>query len=85
MKKLFIYICTILMVCSLFAGCGAESTNGYVEVENERFKTVYNKDHERIIVDTETGVMYLCRYAGYGAGMTVMVDENGAPLIWEGE
>ena len=84
MKKLFIYICTILMVCSLFAGCGAE-TNSEGYVDQGRFETVYNKDNTRIIVDTETGVMYLYRYAGYGAGLTVMVDENGAPLIWEGE
>lgn len=82
MKKLIIYICTAMLICGLFAGCGVQAaSDGYMK--QERFKTVYNKGNERILVDTETNVMYLYRYAGYGAGMTVMLDETGSPLLWE--
>ena len=38
-----------------------------------------------MFVDKETGVVYLFVKDGYGGGLTVMVDENGKPLIWEGE
>ena len=39
----------------------------------------------RILVDSKTGVMYLFVENGYGGGLTVMVDENGDPLLWENE
>jgi hypothetical protein len=29
--------------------------------------------------------MYLSEYGSYQSGLTVMVDANGDPLIWEGE
>jgi len=34
-----------------------------------------------VIVDTTTGVNYLFVEHGYGAGLTVLVDENGKPLV----
>ena len=38
-----------------------------------------------ILVDKETRVMYLFVKYGYGAGLTVMVDEEGKPMLYEGE
>ena len=35
-----------------------------------------------IIVDEATGVMYLYTQDGESAGLTVMVDPSGDPLIW---
>ena len=37
-----------------------------------------------LIVDRDTGVCYYWRKAGYGAGLTVLVDPSGDPMIWEG-
>lgn len=34
-----------------------------------------------VVTDTETGVQYLFVAYGYGGGMTVLVDENGKPLL----
>lgn len=34
-----------------------------------------------IWVDKETGVNYLYHAAGYGAGLTVLLDQNGKPVI----
>ena len=34
-----------------------------------------------IWVDSETGVNYLWRKDGYGAGLTPLLDENGKPVI----
>lgn len=35
----------------------------------------------RIIVDTQTGVNYLFVCAGYGGGVTPLIDENGNPIV----
>lgn len=61
--------------------------NHYTESEEftDRFyyiKDIHNRNlYQRIIVDKETGVMYLFHCAGYKGGLTVMVDANGKPLI----
>ena len=34
-----------------------------------------------IWVDTVTGVNYLYHNAGYGAGLTVLVDRDGKPVV----
>ena len=38
-----------------------------------------------ILCDKNTKVMYSLVHCGYGTAMTIMVDENGNPLIYEGE
>lgn len=36
------------------------------------------------MADKETGVMYAVSNGGYNSGtFTLLVDENGKPLIWE--
>ncbi len=34
-----------------------------------------------IWVDRETGVNYLYHMSGYSGGLTVMVDQNGKPIV----
>ncbi|MCL2354493.1 MAG: DUF6440 family protein [Oscillospiraceae bacterium] len=36
-----------------------------------------------VYVDTETGVQYLCVWKDRGAGLTLLVDREGKPLIDE--
>ena len=52
----------------------------------DRFKKVYKQGGgltslTEIWVDTETGVNYLWRKDGYGAGLTPLLDENGKPVV----
>lgn len=35
----------------------------------------------RILHDNETGVQYLLFQEGYGAGLIVLVDQDGKPLL----
>lgn len=35
----------------------------------------------QIIRDNQTGVLYMSHAAGYGLGLTVMVDQEGKPLV----
>lgn len=71
-----------LLMISTFSGCSE------TEVENdnsgERFYLAIDGLGNDVYVDKETGVMYFFRKQGYGGGLTVMVDADGKPLIWEG-
>lgn len=51
---------------------------------DDRFIKTYNQgklNMMEIWVDKETGVNYLYHSAGYGAGLTVLLDQNGKPVI----
>lgn len=40
----------------------------------------------QVIRDNQTGVLYMSYNGGFGMGMTVMVDQDGKPLVdenWE--
>ena len=52
----------------------------------DRFVEVYNQgivNVTRIIVDTETGVNYLMasHNKANGTGLTILVDQNGKPIV----
>ena len=50
----------------------------------KRFETTVKQgtlEVVKIIRDNETGVQYLVHHAGYGSGMTVLVDQDGKPLL----
>lgn len=78
MKKILIIICLILI---LLTGCSNNevTTNNRFLILNPPF----TKLSQYIIVDKETGVMYLYCKAANSGGLSVMVDENGRPLIYE--
>lgn len=82
-RSLALILAFAITVCLI--GCvipdtyAADSISG----ESERIECVYSEDWEYVYVDTETNVMYLFVKTGYGGGLTIMVDETGAPLLWE--
>jgi hypothetical protein len=94
MKQFFAVILIIILAFSII-GCGA--VNQSVQAEDEipsRFKTVEVVEEKAlvthiIIVDTETNVMYLWRCVGSGtartSGLAALLNEDGTPMIWEGE
>jgi len=57
---------------------------GFDKMADKRFEEVYTQGKlkvTKILRDNETGVLYLLHQEGYGAGMTVMVDQEGKPLV----
>ena len=51
--------------------------------KNNRFVKIFSQSMGsiEIWVDKETGVNYLYRQSGYSGGLTVLLDENGKPVI----
>ena len=84
MKKLIV----MLMLAVMLVGCGLSSES---ELDGDksnvgRFVTVEKRVYYYIAVDRETKVMYTVSDGMYNRGtFTVMVDENGKPLTWEGD
>lgn len=87
LKRLLIVGAAVIMMAVSFHGCGSCDTATAEDVD-DRFMDVYSQfdgvyGDVHIIVDRETGVMYLLNDIANGGGVTVMVDENGKPMIWE--
>jgi hypothetical protein len=78
--------CTVLICSMVTVSC---TENYYIESEKftDRFFYLQNKNDgslfQRIIVDKKTGVMYLFHGSRNRGGLTVMVDANGKPLIYD--
>lgn len=52
--------------------------------EEKRFEKTYRQgsvERVEVWVDRETGVNYLYFSQGYGAGLTVLVDQDGKPVV----
>ena len=82
MKK-FISLVLVLVLIFALVGCtGASSDN---ETTSDRFVRVYSEYSNCIYVDSETNVMYFWHSGVYSGGLSVMLDKNGDPLLWEGD
>lgn len=84
MKKVGIVALSIIMLtgCGNGAGCG----NGE-EPSEKRFKVLDGEifDNFYIAYDTETGIEYSVSNGLYNHGtLTILVDADGKPLIYEG-
>lgn len=90
MKKLISILFAMIIVVGSFAGCEKKdgepgNPNRFRIVEDYGYRTeINNGSPVSIFVDTETGVMYL-RMFGTAGGVTVLLNSDGTPLIWEGE
>ena len=88
MKRLKM-LCCLFSICLLFSvflsGCDSSRPDKSDRKDfDNRMSVVYgniSSPHE-IIVDKETGIMYIATYEG---GICVMVDENGKPLKYNGK
>lgn len=88
MKKIIISLLIIIgIVLTGWSLKDVTISNNYAE--NERFIQIYKQssvnDRFRIYYDKETKVMYLITDIYKGGGITVLVDKDGKPLLYEGE
>lgn len=82
MKKLISLVLVLVLIFALVGCTGASSDN---ETTSDRFVRVYSEHSNCIYVDSETNVMYFWHRGGYSGGLSVMLDENGDPLLWKGD
>lgn len=73
-------LAAILTATLLITGC--ESVNVSAE-QDEKIITVERGSYYAIFADNDTGVMYL--YIRNHGGLTVMLNADGTPKIWQGE
>ena len=81
MKKKF--IAAIITATLLIAGC---SDMANISVGQENTMVLVESGQEYLIyADNDTGVMYLYITISMGGGLTVMLNADGTPKIWQGE
>ena len=89
MKKLFIKLVAVLIICLTIAlcSCGQEIQIDEIALSNESmFVLVEETNSWRVVYHKETKVMYAVSVGTYNFGnFTLLVDENGMPLLWQGE
>lgn len=58
-----------------------------IAFKDDRFFIIYygNNSSPCLVVDADTKVQYIYVRCGYGGGMTVLLDSDGKPLLYEGE
>ena len=79
-KKL---ITAIITATLLIAGC---SDTANVSAGQENTMVLGGSGQEYLIyADNDTGVMYLYITISTGGGLTVMLNADGTPKIWQGE
>lgn len=81
MKKLISLVLALILIFALVGCTGTSSDN---ETTYDRFIKVYSDYSNCIYVDSETNVMYFWHSGGYSGSLSVMLDENGDPLLWGG-
>ena len=89
MKKLIAIFVAIALCACLFAGCFRHYNNEYRAKywENTGFTYIESKGCADYVYHNDTKVMYVSiRGIEYdSSGMSVLVNPDGTPMIWEGE
>lgn len=87
MKKIIISLSIIIGIV-LIGWLLKDVTIQNVNATDDRFIQIYSqysKDGFRIYYDKKTKVMYLVSTMYDGGGITVLVNKDGKPLLYEGE
>lgn len=82
-----IYLIMILISMVTLSGCvPTKASHDKEPVAVGRFQTIEKTSMWRIVVDSETKVMYAVSNCAYNVGtFTLLVDADGKPLLWEGD
>ena len=81
MKKFIVALVALMFL--LVVACGG---SGSAQAEGEKDFEFFNTSGPGTVIrHNETGVCYLWHKSGYGGGLTVMVNPDGSPYVWEEE
>ena len=94
-KVIPIVVSIILILAAILMGCDTE-VQASTYSDTDRFQTARSLSGDwwsesvngQLVVDTQTGVEYWYiepYYDGGGYSLTLLVDQDGKPLVWKGE
>ena len=75
MKKIRIFV-LMLVIILCASGCSYDNSTNTP-------KPVHDISYSTIFVDYETNVMYTWYKSGYGAGMSIMLNADGSPKLYD--
>jgi hypothetical protein len=87
-KKLLMLLLVLIMPVMVLAGCNDSKTieiGEQCKVGSATLIKVEDNGTFAIFVHKETKVMYLLNTEYYRYGITVMLNADGTPMLWEGE
>lgn len=90
MKKILVILVLCLISVFSLVGCSnMESSisekDGFGNSLESMFVIVEKQNDFKIVFHKDTKVMYSISRGGYSCGIfTLLVDENGMPLLWQG-
>lgn len=85
MKKIIVFVLALVMCAVIFTGCGGGTK------ENSRFiiidSDVESEDRfsSALYADKQTNVVYWFTKSGYGQTMTVLLNSDGTPVLYDFE
>lgn len=84
-----IAITAMLLAVLALAGCSTEKVDSQkiaeAEIDNRMFMVVSEESSGQVLVDKSTGVMYWASDNAHNRGnLTLLVNPDGTPRIWEG-
>ena len=84
MKRIVAIILVVMMSCFIFAGCGGTKENSrFIIIDSD----VSSEDmfSSQLYADKQTGVVYWFSKSGYGHTMTVLLNSDGTPVLYDFE
>lgn len=87
LSKIFpLLILCLVFLCLVLSGCDISKVKNEQRNDVSMFVNIEKSVIWSVYYHKDTKVMYVCSGGGYNSGnMTVMLDEDGKPLLWKGE
>lgn len=84
MKKIIVFVLALVMCAVIFAGCGGTKENSRFVIIDSDVESE-NRISSALYADKQTNVVYWFTKSGYGQTMTVMLNSDGTPVLYDFE
>ena len=84
MKKIIVFVLALVMCAVIFAGCGGTKENSRFVIIDSNVESE-NRISSALYADKQTNVVYWFTKSGYGQTMTVMLNSDGTPVLYDFE
>lgn len=84
MKRIVAIILVVMMSCFIFAGCGGTKENSRFVIIDSDVETE-DRISTALYADKQTNVVYWFTKSGYGQTMTVLLNSDGMPVLYDFE